>query len=107
MDRRIGAQLYTVREHMQTIEGFDETCKKIKEIGYQLVQISGTPLKANEMRCVLEQYGLQVVTSHRGFDFWRIWMKLLITIEPLAVPFAASAPCLGESEGIWKKSINS
>lgn len=68
MDRRIGAQLYTVREHMQTIEGFDETCKKIKEIGYQLVQISGTPLKADEMRCVLEQYGLQVVTSHRGFD---------------------------------------
>lgn len=68
MDRRIGAQLYTVREHMQTIEGFDETCKKMKEIGYQLVQISGTPLKADEMRCVLDKYDLQVVTSHRGFD---------------------------------------
>ena len=38
-------------------EAYDKTCKKIKEIGYQLVQISGTPLKANEMRCVLEQYG--------------------------------------------------
>ena len=34
MDRRIGAQLYTVRDSIQTIEDFDKSCKKIKDIGY-------------------------------------------------------------------------
>lgn len=47
MDKRIGAQYYTIRDHIQTIEDFDESCRKVKEIGYQIVQISGTPLKGN------------------------------------------------------------
>lgn len=68
MDRRIGAQLYTVRDYMQSIADFDNTCKKIAEIGYKIVQISGTPLKADEMRSVLDKYGLEAVTSHRGFE---------------------------------------
>ena len=68
LDRRIGAQLYTVRDYMQNIEDFDKTCKKISAIGYKLVQISGTPLKADEMKCVLDKYNLEAVTSHRNFD---------------------------------------
>lgn len=68
MDRRIGAQLYTVRDFTKTIEDFDETCRKINEIGYKIVQISGTPLKADEMKSVLDKYNLEVVTTHRGFE---------------------------------------
>ncbi len=68
MDRRIGAQLYTVRDFTKTMEDFDETCRRIKDIGYKIVQISGTPLKADEMKSVLDKYDLQVVTSHRGFE---------------------------------------
>ena len=70
MDKRIGAQYYTVREHTKTIEDFDATCKKIAEIGYKLVQISGTPLEAADMRPILDKYGLKCVTTHRGYgDF--------------------------------------
>ena len=70
MDRRIGAQLYTVRKEMQTMEDFEASMKKVKEIGYQTVQISGTPLPAKEMRKVLDDLGLQVMLSHRAFtDF--------------------------------------
>lgn len=68
MDRRIGAQFYTVCDFTETIEDFDITCRKIKEIGYRIVQISGTPLKADEMKSVLDQYGLQVVTTHKDVD---------------------------------------
>lgn len=68
MDRRIGAQYYTLREFTKTIEDFDDTCRRVKEIGYKIVQISGTPLKAEEMRPVLDKYGLKAVTSHRGFE---------------------------------------
>lgn len=68
MDRRIGAQYYTLREYAGTIEDFEETCRKVSEIGYKLVQISGTPLGAAEMKEVLDRYGLEVVTTHRSFD---------------------------------------
>ncbi|MBO5070673.1 MAG: sugar phosphate isomerase/epimerase [Roseburia sp.] len=68
MDRKIGAQYYTLRDFCKTIEDFDETCRKVKEIGYKTVQISGTPLGAAEMREVLDKYDLSVVTTHRGFE---------------------------------------
>lgn len=38
----IGAQLYTVRDYAKTTEDFAETLKKIADIGYRIVQVSGT-----------------------------------------------------------------
>ena len=68
MDKRIGAQYYTLRESIRNIEDFEETCRKVSEIGYKIVQISGTPLKAAAMKPILERYGLETVTTHRSFD---------------------------------------
>ncbi len=68
MDKRIGAQLFTVRDYMQTIEDFDKTCKKIADIGYKIVQVSGSPLEADKMREVLDRYDLKTVVTHRGYD---------------------------------------
>ena len=68
MDRQIGAQFYTLRETLKTVEDFEETCRRVKEIGYKIVQISGTPLKAADMRPILDKYGLKVVTTHRVFE---------------------------------------
>lgn len=68
MDKHIGAQFYTIREHIQTLPDFEESCKKISDIGFKIVQISGTPLKASDMRPILDKYGLKVVTTHRSFD---------------------------------------
>ncbi|MBR5270802.1 MAG: sugar phosphate isomerase/epimerase [Clostridia bacterium] len=70
MDKHIGAQFYTIRDYIQTIEDFDKSCKKLSDIGYKLIQVSGTPLKANEMREVLDKYGMYACSSHRSFtDF--------------------------------------
>ena len=59
----IGAQLYTLREYCKTIEDFAETLKKVADIGYRTVQVSGVcayepewldeQLKANGLRCVI------------------------------------------------------
>ena len=68
MDKRIGAHYFTLREYTRTIEDFEETCRKVSEIGYKIVQISGTPLGAAEMKPILDRYGLEVVTTHRSFD---------------------------------------
>ena len=40
MDKRIGAQLFTVKEFCKTLEDFDETCRKISEMGYKVIQLS-------------------------------------------------------------------
>ena len=70
MDRRIGAQLYTVRNEMKTLEGFAEGIKKLSGFGYQVVQISGIPLPAADMKRVLDAYGMECAFTHRNFvDF--------------------------------------
>ena len=38
----IGAQLYTVRKFCKDINGFADTLKRVADIGYKNVQISGT-----------------------------------------------------------------
>ena len=68
MEKQIGAQLYTVRDFMGTIEDFDATCKKLSEMGYKVVQVSGTGLDAHAMREVLDRYNLKAVATHQGFD---------------------------------------
>ena len=70
MDRHIGAQLYTTRNQMQDMKGFEEGLKKLKETGFSVVQISGIPMPAKDMKKVLDEYGMKVAFTHRGFaDF--------------------------------------
>ncbi|MBQ8638612.1 MAG: sugar phosphate isomerase/epimerase [Lachnospiraceae bacterium] len=71
MDRRIGAQYYTLRESIKTVADFEETCRKVREIGYKTVQISGTPLAAADMKPILDKYGLQVTVTHKGYELFR------------------------------------
>ena len=69
MDKRIGAQYFTIREFCQNIEDFDKACKKVKEIGYKTVQLSGIGnFSADEIKPILEKYGLQAVCTHRPPD---------------------------------------
>ncbi len=68
MDNRIGAQFFTVREYCKTVDDFYDTCKKVSEMGYKLVQISGTPLEAVDMKPILDEFGLQVVVTHKSYQ---------------------------------------
>lgn len=68
MDKRIGAQMYTVRNFCKTLESFDESCRKVKEIGYKIVQLSGIGAFAPEdIKKILDKHGLQAVCTHRPF----------------------------------------
>ncbi len=70
MDKRIGAQLYTCRKFCQTIEGLDSTMKKVSEIGYKAVQISGVPREftGRQIKECADRYGLKIACTHRDFD---------------------------------------
>ncbi len=60
---KIGAQLFTVRDFCQNLTDFEESLKKIADIGYKNVQVSGTcgydpdwldeKLRENGLKCVI------------------------------------------------------
>lgn len=82
---QIGAQFYTVRNQCQTLEDFALTLRKVADIGYKNVQISGTcpyeaewlkaQLAANDLKCVLTHIPVprlvgetqQVIADHHVF----------------------------------------
>lgn len=62
---QIGAQLYTVREQCKTLDDFALTLRKVADIGYRTVQVSGTcPYEAEWLRAQLDKNGLQCVLTH-------------------------------------------
>lgn len=83
---KIGVQLYTLRDFCKTSEDFAETLKKVADIGYTSVQVSGTcayegewlseQLKKNGLTCDLTHYSpdemladpVAVVNKHKKFD---------------------------------------
>lgn len=96
---KTGAQLFTVRDFCKTTEDFSESLKKIADIGYKTVQISGTcdynaewlrdELKKNDLKCVLTHISAdklinntkKVADEHDIFDCNRIGLGYL-NFEP-------------------------
>ena len=62
---QIGAQFYTVRNQCQTLDDFALTLRKVADIGYKTVQISGTcPYDAQWLKEQLDANGLRCVLTH-------------------------------------------
>ena len=62
---KAGAQLYTVRESCQTLDGLAESLRKVADMGYRYVQVSGTcPFPAEWLKENLEKNGLKCVLTH-------------------------------------------
>ncbi len=65
----LGAQLYTLRDYCKTITDIAETFKKVAEIGYTAVQISGiAPVAPKEVAKVLADTGLTAAATHVSWD---------------------------------------
>ena len=82
---QIGAQFYTVRNQCQTLDDFALTLRRVADIGYKTVQISGTcpyeaewlkeQLAINDLRCVLTHIPVpkltgetdKVIADHHAF----------------------------------------
>jgi sugar phosphate isomerase/epimerase len=66
---RVGAQLYTVRDFVRTPPEIAETFKKVADIGYTGVQLSGLgPVDARELAAMVKDVGLTVAATHVGWD---------------------------------------
>jgi len=61
----IGAQLYTVRDFTTNLTDFSETLKKVADIGYTTVQVSGTcAFDPHWLQGELQKNGLSCVLTH-------------------------------------------
>ena len=61
--------MYTVRDFCKDTKGLAETLKRIADIGYKTVQVSGTcPFDAEWLRNELDKNGLECVITHTPLD---------------------------------------
>lgn len=67
---KLGAQLYTLREFTQTENDFAGTIKRVADIGYKYVQVSGISanISAHFIKEVTEDCGIKVILTHTSPD---------------------------------------
>ena len=66
---KIGVQLYTLRDYCKTLDDFAETLKKVAEIGYTTVQVSGTcEYEGKWLAEALKAAGLTCTLTHYNYD---------------------------------------
>ena len=66
---KLGAQFYSIRDNTKTPEDLRESFKKIKEIGYDIVQMSAIcAIDPNLLRSYSEEFGLPITCTHSPLD---------------------------------------
>jgi len=65
----IGAQLYTLRDHLKTVLDIARTCARVKKMGYDAVQASALgPIDVKELAKILDGEGLVCAATHKSID---------------------------------------
>ncbi len=65
----LAAQLYTVRDFCKDEAGIDASLKKIADIGYTSVQVSGiADLPVDVMKALCDKYGLSICCMHVSLE---------------------------------------
>ena len=66
---KLGVNLYSVRKFLQNEEDMRRTFAKLREIGYEVVQLSGAaPMPAETVRSISAESGLPIVCTHSPLD---------------------------------------
>jgi len=70
---QIAAQLYTLRDFTQTTEDFAQAMKRVREIGYEAVQVSGIGKDIDwaDVRRICDDNGIEVAATHVSFESLR------------------------------------
>lgn len=63
-----GLNLYSIRNLIQTEEEFLNVAVKLKEMGYSYMQFSGSPLKFDAIKRVVDSSGMPIYLTHTSMD---------------------------------------
>lgn len=94
---KVGAQLYTLRNHLKTLPDVQKTLRRVADIGYRVVQLSGLgPVPAEDVAKAAEDAGLEIGSTHYGWDRFQSELDKLIDEHRL---FKCSHPAIGGLPG--------
>jgi sugar phosphate isomerase/epimerase len=66
---QVALQLYTLRDSLKTPREIAATLKRVRDIGYQAVQVSGLgPIEPGELRAILDGEGLTLCATHESAE---------------------------------------
>lgn len=67
---KLGAQFYSIRDLCETPEGLRDAFRRVKEIGYDIVQISGigASITAKDIAACVAEFDLPVTCTHMPYD---------------------------------------
>jgi len=70
MGTQIGAQMFTLRDHLKTVRDATKTCAKLKKMGYDAIQVSafGKEIGVDELAKMTQDEGLEVAATHISLD---------------------------------------
>lgn len=85
MSDRIGLQLYTVRDLAG--QNFEDTVRKVADIGYRAVEVAGFPGTTVEKAAKLfKELGMTVIAAHSAMPLGEKKNEVLETMEALGKP---------------------
>ena len=65
----IGAQLYTVRDYIQTEKDIERTLSMVAQMGYRTIQVSGMgKIEPQKLRSLCDKLNLQIVLTHNPWE---------------------------------------
>jgi len=65
---KIGLILYTVRDHLKTADEYEPTLAKVKEIGYDVVELAGgAEIETSKLAAILKKNELAAVAAHASW----------------------------------------
>ena len=68
-DSKLGVTLFNLRDYCKTKEDLDETLRRVKEIGYKSVQVSGIgPISPEDVKTLLDKHNLYCCATHENLD---------------------------------------
>ena len=92
----IGAQFYTIRDFCKNTDDFAESLKKVADIGYKNVQISGTCEFSPEwLKAELAKNGLKCVLTHTPAD--------KLKSDPASMIFSGADMWVSAASALMKK----
>ena len=66
---KLGAQFYSLRTECTTPEGIYNSMKKVKEIGYEIMQLSGAgDIEAERLKSYVDEFSLPITCTHKPYD---------------------------------------
>ncbi len=84
MMKKIGLNLYSLRDYVQTNDEMKSTLEKVRKAGYAGVQISGVKnLEAEEIAKIVSGFDLEIAATHLSWDMFLDKLDRVIDIHKL------------------------